>query len=145
VIPSERTVLSLDVSDCSLQLRAPSHPGSLVAVLNNVEFAADIIGNSPEMSMRLKIVSGWILAIDNLDSAIPYKGSTRNKSVQASDYWRVRDLSPLVRAMTYSYLAQRSGFAGLLEIRDLGVLVKRNSTIGGILNKVCESAFVLST
>ena len=84
------------MSDCSVQLRTPDHPGSIVGALNDLEFAVDIIGNSPEMSMRLKIASGWILAIDNLASAVPYKASTRNRLVQASDYWRVYDLCFLV-------------------------------------------------
>ena len=79
------------MSDCSVQLRTLGHPGSVVGVLNELEFAVDIIGNSPEMSMRLKIASGWILAIDNLASSVPYKTGTRNRSVQASDYWRVHD------------------------------------------------------
>lgn len=101
VIPSERTILSLNVSDCSIQLRTPTHPGSVVGALNNLEFAVDMIGNSPEMSTRLKLVSGWILAIDNLTSAVPYKTSARNRSAQASDYWRVHDLCHL---MSNNYL-----------------------------------------
>lgn len=88
VVPSERTVLSLHTSNCSLQLRAPSHPGSIVGALNDVDFSADLVGNSPEMSMRLRIASAWILAIDAVLPSEP-KLSSRTRTVQASDYWRV--------------------------------------------------------
>lgn len=77
------------MSDCSIQTRAPSHPGSVVAALNEIDFSTDIVGNSPELSLRLKVGSLWLLAIDNLESVVAFKVNSRHRPVHASDFWSV--------------------------------------------------------
>lgn len=137
-MPSERTVLSLHISDCSLQLRTHSHPGSIVGALNDVDFSADIVGNSPEMQMRLRIASAWILAIDDVKSSSEPKASSRSRAAQVSDYWRVSVLysGAFVLLTGCTWAIQRLGFARLVEIRDFAVHIRRNSTPGSVLSKV---------
>ncbi|KAF8317481.1 hypothetical protein DL93DRAFT_2165719 [Clavulina sp. PMI_390] len=118
VVPSERTVLTLQLSDCSVQLRSPSHQGSVVFALNDVDFGIDIVGNSPKLEIRLRVPSAWILAIDTLDAMSEPKASSRGRIKQASDYWR------------------RSGFARLVEIRDLALSFKRHAGTGAVKNSV---------
>lgn len=86
VIPSERTRISLRVSDGSINAVAPKHPGSVVVHIGDLEFGTNLVGSSSDVSFRLSVPALALLAInDTSDIAEPnFTSSSRN----GVSYWR---------------------------------------------------------
>ena len=66
VVPSERTHISVKVSDTSLRAFAKNYPGSVVLYIGETEFATTIVGNSPQTSLRLAVNSLALYLIDDI-------------------------------------------------------------------------------
>ncbi|KAF5380922.1 hypothetical protein D9615_004012 [Tricholomella constricta] len=66
VIPSERTRISLKVSDGAIRTFAPNHPGAIVVQIDDLDFATDVIGKSPDSSFQLSIPAVALLVVDDV-------------------------------------------------------------------------------
>ncbi|SJL00469.1 uncharacterized protein ARMOST_03782 [Armillaria ostoyae] len=86
VIPSERTRISLRISDGSINAVAPKHPGSVVVHIGDLEFGTNLVGSSSDVSFRLSVPALALLAInDTSDIAEPdFTSNSRN----GVSYWR---------------------------------------------------------
>ncbi|KAK0459804.1 uncharacterized protein EV420DRAFT_1629183 [Desarmillaria tabescens] len=86
VIPSERTRISIRISDGSINTVAPKHPGSVVVHIGDLEFGTNLVGSSSDVSFRLSVPVLALLAIDDIsDIAEPnYTSSSRN----GVSHWR---------------------------------------------------------
>ncbi|KAG6874206.1 hypothetical protein C0995_003752 [Termitomyces sp. Mi166 len=102
VIPSERTRISLRILDGAIRVFAPNHPGAVVIHIDDLEFATDVIGESPDSSFCLSIPSLALLAVDDISNEVT-----------------VDDLF-LRRGAT---LWKAAGFALIAEIEDLSMVV----------------------
>ncbi|KAK0210826.1 hypothetical protein DFS33DRAFT_1458619 [Desarmillaria ectypa] len=86
VIPSERTRISLRISDGSINALAQKHPGSVVVHIGDLEFGTNLVGSSSDVSFRLSVPALALLAIDDTsDVAEPnFTSGSRN----GVTYWR---------------------------------------------------------
>ena len=95
VIPSERTRMSIKITDGSIRGLAPTHPGAAVLYIGELGFTTDIVGDSPEFSFHLSVPSISVLFIDSLPS--PHDGAGTKQAQAASvsggiSHWKVRPM-----------------------------------------------------
>jgi autophagy-related protein 2 len=98
VIPSERTRVAVKVMDGSIRALAPSHPGAVVLYVGELDFATDIVGDSPEMSFHLSIPSISLLLIDNLlsvNESAAMKPPRTHSASEGIGHWKVRSMGDL--------------------------------------------------
>lgn len=93
VIPSERTRVTVKIVDGSIRGVAPTHLGSMVLYIEELDFTTDIVGDSPEFSFHLLVPSASLLFIDVLSD--PYEGAGAQQTQMSSaprgiSYWKVR-------------------------------------------------------
>lgn len=122
VIPSERTRISLKISDGSLCAFAPSHPGVVVIHIGNLDFSTDVVSSFLKSPFRLSIPALAFLAIDDLSDRGDSEASTSHHGIA---FWK------------------RAGFALLADIADLDLNFKHIAvekspfvTINGIVFRV---------
>ncbi|KAG5728038.1 Autophagy-related protein 2 [Termitomyces sp. T112] len=102
VIPSERTRISLRILDGAIRMFAPNHIGAVVVYVEDLEFATDVIGESPDSSVRLSIPALALLAVDDISHEIAIDGTTLQRG---TTLWKA------------------AGFALIAEIEDLSMVV----------------------
>jgi autophagy-related protein 2 len=119
VIPSERTQISLKISDASFRAFAPSHLGAAVTYIGNLDFSTDIFGSVLKSSIRLSIPALAFLAIDDISEC---GGSEASVSHHGIAFWKVR--SVMAAGLHLKPNFQRAGFALLAEIADLDMNIK---------------------
>ncbi|KAF8892528.1 hypothetical protein BD779DRAFT_1610102 [Infundibulicybe gibba] len=106
VIPSERTVLSLKLSEGSVRAFAPSHPGAVVLYIGDMEFSTEIIGNAPESLFCVSMPAISLLAVDDAREC----ANTGDTSVRPGvPFWK------------------GSGYALVAEVEDLDMNIKTNN------------------
>jgi autophagy-related protein 2 len=93
VIPSERTRVTVKIVDGSVCGVAPTHQGSIVLYIEELDFTTDIVGDSPEFLFHLLVPSASFLFIDVLSG--PYEGAGAQQAQMSSvsrgtSYWKVR-------------------------------------------------------
>ncbi|KAF8077884.1 hypothetical protein FPV67DRAFT_1463315 [Lyophyllum atratum] len=99
VIPSERTRISLKISDGAVRAFAPNHPGGIVIQIDDLDFATDVVGESPDSSFRLSVPALALLAVDDVsneesrDTLSSHRGMALWKSVGFALLAEVADLS----------------------------------------------------
>ncbi|KIK57741.1 hypothetical protein GYMLUDRAFT_75350 [Collybiopsis luxurians FD-317 M1] len=98
VVPSERTKISLKVQNGSVKVLAPTHPGALLFHTGDLDFSTELVGESPELEIVLKINSAALLAIDDLAEF-----HTSSSSIDGFLFWK------------------KCGFALLAEIVELNL------------------------
>jgi hypothetical protein len=86
VIPTERTRISLKISNGSLCAFAPSHPGALVTYIGDLDFSTEVVGSSPKSSFWLSIPALAFLAIDDLSECGDYEASASHHGIA---FWKV--------------------------------------------------------
>ncbi|EAU88507.1 hypothetical protein CC1G_04213 [Coprinopsis cinerea okayama7 len=96
VVPSERTLVSLKITDGSIRALAPSHPGAMVLAIGGLNFVTDIIGNFPDTSFRVDVAALSAFAIENIADR---QESRRKGDANVANHWR---------AMGYALLADLS-------------------------------------
>ena len=89
MIPSERTQVVIKIVDSSIRGLAPTHPGALVLYIGELDFATDIVGDSPEFSFHLLVLSISVLFVDSL-YGIGTKQTQASPVAGGSTYWKVR-------------------------------------------------------
>ena len=98
VVPSERTKLSVKITDGSLRAFAPSHLGALVVHLADFSFSTDLVGGAEELALVVNIHALNIMFTDNSSlSEDQVKSSTSQDTLS---YWKVRPLVSQVRLTT---------------------------------------------
>ncbi|KAJ7449880.1 hypothetical protein FB451DRAFT_1052586 [Mycena latifolia] len=102
VIPTERTHISVGITDGSIRVFAANHPGALVIHAGALDFSTSVVGDSLETSFHLSIPELAVLLIDDLADTVD-AGTHNNSGVRL---WR------------------KSGFALLSEISDLDLTFK---------------------
>ncbi|KAF8212161.1 hypothetical protein K438DRAFT_1806068 [Mycena galopus ATCC 62051] len=107
VIPTERTRISLKVSDGSIRIIASNHPGALVIHAGALDFSTSVDGDSPESIIHLSVPELAVLMIDDLADCVD-PGAHDNSGVR---FWR------------------KSGFALLTEISDLDLTFKNSRVL----------------
>ncbi|KAG5650892.1 hypothetical protein H0H81_010636 [Sphagnurus paluster] len=104
VVPSERTRIFIKICDGAIRVLAPNHRGAVVVHIDELEFATDVVGDSPDTSFRLFIPALALLAVDDLANEAE-KGSLSGNGVA---------------------LWKSAGFALLAEIGDLSMSLAHN-------------------
>ncbi|KAJ7632689.1 hypothetical protein FB45DRAFT_913186 [Roridomyces roridus] len=103
VVPSERTLISLKVTDGSIRVRSSIHPGALVVHAGALDFHTSVVGDTPDSSFHISVQQLAVLMIDDLadaiDPGVHHSGTQR---------WR------------------KSGFALLTEVSDLDLAFKKS-------------------
>ena len=92
MIPSERTQVVIKIMDSSIRGLAPTHPGALVLYIGELDFATDIVGDSPQFSFHLLVLSISVLFVDCLSGThgIGTKQTQASPVAGGSTYWKVR-------------------------------------------------------
>ena len=95
VVPTERTKLSVHITDGSVKAHAPTHPGALVFYVGDLTLNTDIVGDAPSSLFHVLIPDLSILLLDDLESR--KDGPTPDKLVtsvnQGIAYWKVPRIS----------------------------------------------------
>ncbi|KAJ7097870.1 hypothetical protein B0H15DRAFT_823078 [Mycena belliarum] len=102
VVPTERTHISIKISDGSIRFFAANHPGALVIHTGALNFSTSVVGDSPDSSFHLSVPELAVLMINDLADTVD-AGVHNNFGVR---------------------LWQKSGFALLSEIADLDLTFK---------------------
>ncbi|GLB34893.1 putative autophagy-related protein 2 CAD motif containing protein [Lyophyllum shimeji] len=107
VIPSERTRISLKVSDGAIRAFAPSHLGAIVLQVDDLDFSTDVVGESPDSSFRLSVPALALLAVDDVSNVDTRRNTSSHRGVA---------------------LWKSAGFALLAEVADLSMSFFRTTT-----------------
>lgn len=92
MIPSERTRVNVAVIDGSIRAFAPVHPGCVVIYVGELNFATDIVGDSPEVSFHLAIPAISLLLTDDLSDSVEGAEATPSRvssTVKGIAHWKV--------------------------------------------------------
>ena len=91
VVPTERTKLSVRVTDGSVKTHASTHPGALVFYIGDLTVDTDLVGDAVSSLLHVLVPELSILLLDDLESRTD--GPVSNKmpaSVnQGVAYWKV--------------------------------------------------------
>ena len=88
VIPSERTILSLNVQDGSICICPPNHPGSLAVNIEDVVLDTELISGSPDIFIIVAARSFAVLLLD--DREAPQPEALQHKEVtKGIEHWMV--------------------------------------------------------
>ncbi|KAG8809427.1 autophagy- protein 2, partial [Serendipita sp. 399] len=86
VIPTERTVLDVNIKDGSIRVIPPNHPGCLVLNLEDVSFGTDIVANSTESSVAILGRLAHVLLVDDQEAPVPEALQTGEVN-RGFDHW----------------------------------------------------------
>ena len=88
VIPSERTRITVKIEEVSARLFAPRHVGAFVLHLGDVELATEMVGDSPEIRLRIAARALTALFTDNHVEAAQKSSNRSQPDVQGPLYWK---------------------------------------------------------
>lgn len=101
VIPSERTILTLNIRDGSICVLPPNHPGALVVNMDDIAFDTELVSGSPDTFVLLVARSSTVLLLD--DRRAPPPEALQNKEVNRGlEQWVVRT-ADLLRYLRSAY------------------------------------------
>ncbi|KAG6876556.1 hypothetical protein C0993_002318 [Termitomyces sp. T159_Od127] len=107
VIPSERTRISLRILDGAIRMFAPKHPGSVVVHIDDLELATDVVGESPDSSIRLTVPASALLVVDDISNDVAVNGLSPRRGIAL---WKA------------------AGFALVAEIENVSMVVIHTTT-----------------
>lgn len=70
MVPSERTKVVVKLLDSSIQVVGAPQSASLAVYIEETEFSADLVGDSPETSALVDISSATVLLTDETDQDV---------------------------------------------------------------------------
>ncbi|KAH8107055.1 hypothetical protein BXZ70DRAFT_271252 [Cristinia sonorae] len=111
VVPSERTHISVKVTDTSIRAFGLNSTGSVVLYLGETELATTIVGNSPQTSLRLGVMSVSLYLTDDIGTL----SDTGNPGLRGSNVGGM-----LWKKEGYVLLAELANF-NLQFSRDVGL------------------------
>ena len=112
--------MSIKVVDGSIRTFAPNHSGSLVAHIQELEFATDVVGDSCDSSFHLNASSLSFLALDDFSKQDSFIDSRRTlRGVLA---WTVHISLHFSVYISQLIFLQASGYALFIEMPELDVL-----------------------
>jgi autophagy-related protein 2 len=90
VVPTERTQIAIKIGEGSVRLFAPNNNGAFVFHLGDLDFSTEVVGDSPDI--RLRIAGRALIALfaDNHLEAVQDQGGPSQPGAQAQDalYWK---------------------------------------------------------
>ncbi|KAF8590435.1 hypothetical protein K439DRAFT_1657242 [Ramaria rubella] len=100
VIPSERTKVSVKITDGSFHVVGPNRLGALVIYIGEIEFSTDLVGDSHETVFSMTVTNSYALFIDDTYTSTTTGDISTHSGVE---YWK------------------QLGYALVAEVDDLGV------------------------
>ncbi|KIM19805.1 hypothetical protein M408DRAFT_30911 [Serendipita vermifera MAFF 305830] len=95
VVPSERTILSVNVRDGSISILPPNHPGGLAVTIEDIALDTEMINNSPETLVLFSARSVAALLLD--DRAAPQPEALQQKDVtKGIEHWMKLGYAPIL-------------------------------------------------
>ncbi len=88
VVPSERTRLSLTVSESSIRVTPLSRPNALILSLSDIGFSTDLVGNSSHVAFTIFGGGMSVFLMDDC-STLPKKEDFRHRIFSDAEYWMV--------------------------------------------------------
>lgn len=88
VVPSERTQITIKIVEGSARLFAPHHTGAFVLHFGDVELSTEVVGNSPEIRLRIAGQALSTLFTDNHLEAAQDSSNRGQPDVQGQLYWK---------------------------------------------------------
>lgn len=91
MVPTERTKLSIHITDGSVKAHAPTHPGALVFYVGDLTVNTDFVGDAVSSFLHVLVPDLSILLLDDLGSrtdgpALDKMPASVNQGVA---YWKV--------------------------------------------------------
>lgn len=88
VIPSERTKISIKITDGSFHAMGPNDPGALVAYIGELDLSTDLVGDSQETVVIMTVSKSSAFFIDDksTSTALTETDTIPHSSVE---YWKV--------------------------------------------------------
>jgi autophagy-related protein 2 len=83
VVPSERTRVSLKITEGSIVAHASGHPGALVVHIGDTSFSTEIVGEAPDSTFHLSTPNLSVLLIDNLQDRPEGRESEKLRPVES--------------------------------------------------------------
>ena len=98
MVPSERTHIAVKLVDSSIRALCPTYPGAMVLHIGDIDFTTTLVGNSPELSLRLSVQALSVFLLDDLNSVLE-GASERSSSMSrltriGGGVWKVRRTYP---------------------------------------------------
>ncbi|PCH37996.1 hypothetical protein WOLCODRAFT_87760 [Wolfiporia cocos MD-104 SS10] len=115
VVPSERTTISVKITDSAVRILAPTFPGALVPHIGELNISTVIVGDSTESSFRLEIPSVSLFLSDDLAALLEEPTAAQ----------RNRSLSSVAGIAFWA----GAGYALLAQIEDLDMRFARNADV----------------
>ncbi|KAH9966770.1 hypothetical protein BC827DRAFT_1374003 [Russula dissimulans] len=109
VVPSERTRITVKIADGSARLFVPHHTGALVVHFGDTDFGTEVVGDSPEIQLRIAGQALTALFTDNHLEAVQASSNRSQPDVQGPLYWK------------------KLGYALISEASDLALTLRRSN------------------
>jgi autophagy-related protein 2 len=92
VVPSERTQITVKIGEGSVRLFAPKSTGAFVLYLGDLDLSTEMIGDSPEVLLRITGRDLAALFADNYLEVAQEASIQSQRDVQGSLRWKARGL-----------------------------------------------------
>ncbi|SRR5882762_6927619 len=90
VVPTERTQIAIKIGEGSVRLFAPNNNGAFVIHLGELDLSTDMVGDSPDIQLRIAGRAVTALFTDNHLEAVEDSNGTSQPGVQDAVYWKAR-------------------------------------------------------
>lgn len=82
--------MSVKIVAGAVRVTPPMHPSALVLAVRELEFSTDLVGDSPELSLKLLAPALSIFFIDDTGTLSDMEGSV--PSLADVEWWKVRTM-----------------------------------------------------
>lgn len=111
VVPTERTQISIKIGEGSVRLFAPNNNGAFVLHLGELDFSTEMVGDSPDIRLRITGRALTALFADNHLEAVQDPGGPSQPGAQDALYWK------------------KLGYALIGEVSDLALAISRSNNV----------------
>ncbi|TCD64536.1 autophagy- protein 2 [Steccherinum ochraceum] len=102
VVPSERTHISVKITDTSIRAFGAQYSGSVVLYLGEADFGTTIVGNSPQTSLRLGVTSLALYLTDDVSTLSEVTSSSRTPANVGGVLWKREGYALLAELATFT-------------------------------------------
>ncbi|KAH9063334.1 hypothetical protein EDB87DRAFT_1603168 [Lactarius vividus] len=110
VVPTERTQIAIKIEEGSVRLFAPNNNGAFVLHLGELDLSTEMVGDSPDIRLRIAGRALTTLFADNHLEAVQDSSSASRPSAEDALYWK------------------KLGYALIGEVSNLAVAIRRSNS-----------------
>ncbi|KAH9180656.1 hypothetical protein EDB89DRAFT_1840925 [Lactarius sanguifluus] len=127
VVPTERTQIAIKIGEGSVRLFAPNNNGAFVLHLGELDLSTEMVGDSPDIRLRIAGRALTALFADNHLEAVQDSSGPSRPGAQDALYWKACNW--LLGLALCSTLAKKLGYALIGEVSNLALAIRRSNSV----------------